>query len=546
MWGVSFTEIQEKPMSGEVKKASRPKPSDLRATKELENFLQELSKAIKAVKFYPPQHPALETIIKKVYDLFKIVSTSIQEVDLFISRQGFQWKQSPFAEQNQSLLFLANRFFLRRVNRIKFSDKTNLEEFRILLVALIISPEELLRMGGVDKFLYRGKVQNIEVNEIRYELIREKVDAAQTAIELTELEKEEETPEEAPSESNKQPLTDEEKVLELLDQLEKEEEDKSFLELLKKIVELVRGLTEENKFDAHCQTFRTLLRLHRAMGYSPAQKRYCLDALRSLGNRKALDFLLSCLGPGDPVFRNELRESLLVIGEAAITPLLLRILDHRIPESQRYLIDLLHQFGKAAAPRLEAMLNDQNPSVVRKVVSLLGEIGAENSVGPLGEVLYHKNSGVKKEAVKVLSRLRTKAALDLLFTALFQAEPEIQVHITSTLGDIKENSAVPVLMKLVERRGVAPQIFSLKKEAINSLGKIGSSKASPLLARLLKKRVLFAQKKVNRLRVAVALTMGKIGGEVAFAALERGTRFKYKELREACWQGISLINDRFE
>ncbi len=533
-------------MPGNEKKAFHPRPSDLKATKGVEDFLQELNKAVKAIEFYPAQHPALTTVLKKLYKLFETVSTFTQEIDFFISRQGFQWKQKPLAERNQSLLSLANRLFLRRISRIRFSGKINLEEFRALLVALTTSPEDLHRMGGINEFLNKEKVHNIEVNEIRYEVIHEKVDAPPAEIELTELEKEEEAPEEAPLELTKELLTDEERMFELLDQLEKEEEDESFLELLKAIVELVGGLTEKNTFDVHCQTFRTLLRLHRAMGYSPAQKRYCLDALRSLGDRKALDFLLSCLGPGEPLPRNELCEILLAIGEAAINPLLLKILDPRTQDNQRYLIDLLHQFGKTAAPRLEVMLTDHNPSVVRKIVSLLGEIGAESSVGPLGEILYYENSGVKKEGVKALSRLRTKEALDLLFTALFQADPETQIHIASTLGNIKERSAVPVLMKLVKRWGITRQTFSLKKKAINSLGKIGSSEASPLLAKLLKRRVLFAQKKINELRIAAALTLGTIGGEVAFAALERGTRFKHKGLRETCWQGISLINDRFE
>ncbi|UCD83645.1 MAG: HEAT repeat domain-containing protein [Deltaproteobacteria bacterium] len=530
-------------MPEDAKKASRPGPSDPKIAKGLENFLLELSKAIKAVEFYPTQHPALMTVVKRVHELFKIASASVRGIDLSISRQGFQWKQKPLAERNQSLQFLANRLFLRRVSRIKFSDKANLDEFRILLVALTISPEELLGMGGVDKFLRNGKVLNIEISEIRYELVREKVDAAQPGIELSQLE--EEDPSKAPLESGKQLLSDEEKLLELLEQLENEEEDDRFLELLKKIVELVGSLTERGEFNVHCQIFRALMRLHRAMGYSPAQKRYCLDALRNLGNRKALDFILSCLGPGDPVFRNELRESLLTIGEAAINPLILRILENKVPENQRYLIDLLHQFGKTAAPRLEAMLADENPSVVRKVLSFLGEIGAENSIAPLGELLYHKNSGVIKEVVKILSRLRSEEARDHLFTALSQADPEIKIHIASTLGDVKESSAVPVLMKLVKRKGRDPQTLSLKKEAINSLGKIGSPEASPLLARVLKRKIPFVRRRMNELQVAAALNLGEIGGEEAFVALERGTRFRHKELRDACWQGIGIINDRF-
>jgi hypothetical protein len=540
-----FIEIREKPMPGEVKKDFPPIPSDLKATGELEDFLRELNKAVRASEFYPAQHPSLKTVLSRVGKLFEIAATSTSKIDLSISSEGFKWRQKPLAERTHSLRSLANRLFLRRISRIRFSSNVSLEEFRALLVALTTSPEDLLRMGGIDKFLEKEKVQNIEVDEIHFEVIPEKLDEKPVELELTELGREE-APEEAPLELTKELSTEEEQVLELLDQLEREEEDKSFLELLKEIVELVGGLTEKNRFDVHCPTFRTLLRLHRAMGCSPAQKRYCLDALRSLGNSKALDYLLSCLGPDESLPRNELRELILTIGEAAINPLFLAILKQRNPGHQRYLIDLLHQFGKTAASRLELMLTDQNPSVVRMVAALLGEIGAESSIGPLGEILYHENSGVKKEGVRALARLRTKESLDLLFSALLQTDPETRIHIASTLGDIKEKAAVPVLMKLVKRWGLSSQTFSLKKEAIDSLGKIGTSEASPLLAKLLKRRVVFARGKMNELRISAALTLGMIGGEIAFAGLERGTRGKHEGLRKACWQGIDLINDRFE
>lgn len=532
-------------MPGDEKKGSPPQPSDLKATGELEDFLLELSKAVRASEFYPAQHPSLTKVLNRAGKLFEIAATSTPKIDLSISRQGFKWKQQPLAERSHSLLSLANRLFLRRISRIRFSSNVSLEEFRALLVALTTSPEDLLRTGGIDKFLEKEKVQNIEVDEIHFEVIPEKLEEEPVEIELTELGREK-APEEAPLELTKELSTEEEQVLELLDQLEREEEDKSFLELLKEIVELVGALTEKNRFDVHCQTFRTLMCLHRAMGCSPAQKKYCLDALRNLGNSKALDFLLSRLGPDGPLLRNELRDLILTIGEAAINPLFLRILKQRNPGQQRYLIDLLHQFGKTAASSLELMLTEQNPSVVRMVAAILGEIGAESSIGPLGEILYHENSGVKKEGVRALARIRTKEALDLLFSALFQTDPETQIYIASTLGDNKESSAVPVLMKLVKRWGLSSQTSSLKKEAVDSLGKIGSSEASPLLAKLLKRRVLFARRKINELRISAALTLGMIGGEVAFAGLERGTRGKHERLREACWQGIDLINDRFE
>ena len=89
-----------------------------------------------------------------------------------------------------------------------------------------------------------------------------------------------------------------------------------------------------------------------------------------------------------------------------------------------------------------------------------------------------------------------------------------------SLGVVKEPSAVPVLLRIIQRGDFFMKRTGKKKDALHAIGEIGSSEALPALVELMIKRRIFKRSEFNELRALAAQALGDIGDAAAIPALE--------------------------
>jgi HEAT repeat protein len=75
---------------------------------------------------------------------------------------------------------------------------------------------------------------------------------------------------------------------------------------------------------------------------------------------------------------------------------------------------------------------------------------------------------------------------------------------------MKNEAAVPTLVKAVESMDNKPGIVSIKKEAIKALGEIGSPEALPALVKILNKKAFWRRALVDEVRAAAAQALASI------------------------------------
>lgn len=196
---------------------------------------------------------------------------------------------------------------------------------------------------------------------------------------------------------------------------------------------------------------------------------------------------------------------------------------------------------------LYSLLEDDEREVQKKAIEALGEIGKEGK----GEEIISKLedflevSDLKKEAVKSISQIGTKKALDPLVKVFKNSEREIREIAIQGIGKLEETKSREVLLEALEdeswriredaasllgERGdegaLEPLLESLEdendhvvEEALRSLGKLGLENE-----RILEKIKEKTQDKKPSIRIAASEALEGIDSE-------RSTRVLFKVLR---------------
>ena len=77
-------------------------------------------KQIKAIRYYPAKHPALQATAEESLRSFEPIFSSGSHLSLTVRKEGFLFDDNPIAKTNQVLVQLANFCFARRIQHLTF------------------------------------------------------------------------------------------------------------------------------------------------------------------------------------------------------------------------------------------------------------------------------------------------------------------------------------------------------------------------------------------------------------------------------------------
>ncbi|MEQ8169641.1 MAG: HEAT repeat domain-containing protein [Candidatus Eremiobacterota bacterium] len=228
--------------------------------------------------------------------------------------------------------------------------------------------------------------------------------------------------------------------------------------------------------------------------------------LGELGDKKAVEVLISCLSDIEPDVRISAAQSLCKIGDERAVPFLINkaLLD----KDKRVRIltgDILKKMGKVVGPPLIKILEDPKSSeeLRETSVKVLGEIQAEIAVDILTKIMLEGKGKLRELSAKALGEIGSKKATEALISVLDDARElsgwQRGYNATVALGKIRDARAVPNLIKILNDEGYLPQ---LQGAAADSLGKIGDKSVVDELINALE------NKKIQR---EVIVSIGTLG-----------------------------------
>lgn len=498
-----------------------------------------IGKLFKAVRFYPPGHPALESTCQETRNLLAPLLQQGQLI-IIIKKTGFYWNEEPVGSDIPVLKDLAFYFFARLVHRLLLLPDLTMRDLEAFARCAIAEPAEIQQAGGLQELLLQQHITGLFLNEIDLQTIqarREKI-LMEQGIDPEELDK---SPFEAPQEHLPEPdpkqILSSEALLEnlttaqfdpakLLRELEKKNTDERYRLLCQKLVAVLPEHLHEPDLATPRKALLLLARHGAERSRSNNQRRSCLDALDKLGRPELLKFFINALCDKHQHSggRTNIIEALTVLQEKAAEALVDRLAKEENSQVRKLLSEALIKLGNCAAPALVERLADNRWYIARNAVAILGRIANPKTAIHVRPYLDHRDHRVRKEAVRSLGRIGGPVALKGLQPLIDNRDRELCPLAIVALGAMQNEAAVDPLIRLLKSFDPLLKTFDLKRRSIKALGAIGSPQAVPHLIKVLKRKRLWKRNQYNKLRSSAAQALGNISTEDSLRALEDASK----------------------
>lgn len=493
------------------------KISDVTASSST-SALAETCKALKAISFYPENHPLREKLLQGAYQAVANL-TKEGTVSLIVQRNGLSFADQQAAFDNTPMTkALAQELFAREIQRLTFLPGLSLAEFAGFLSLLAMEPQKISAAGGLAGMLTEGTIQAVIVNEIDITAVFTRKKAGEAAgDEVAKALSVEEDHEQdlAQPEGEHPDHLNELNVEELIALMSKEIDDNRYRRLARLLLAKGQLLKLDGEFDRLFAALSRLVEQSSEVARSDVQRQYTQMLMQQLAQGEMTDHLLGHLEDENFGEKEAIYLILSQLGAEVVDAIVSRLVAAGSKCSRKSLTAALLRIGPPAVPALTRLMKDGRWQVVHTAVAILGEMGNRDAVKELVATVFHSDNRVRMETISSLAKIGGMEATAVLVDLLRDANPAIGIQAITWLGHTRNQRALPSLLQLVMKRDVLCKSRALKREALLAIGRIGDRRALDPLIRLVKGRHWIAPNPWNELKLIAIETIGNLGGESA-------------------------------
>jgi len=500
----------------------------------LDAVLNALAKALKAMSFYPLEHPVRNESITSVLPLLQQLLQG-KELILLWSRDGCTVAGSTTVKNSSvHAKVIAREMLTRKLQRLIILPELSLEDLKAFLTLTTVDAAEIMADGGIEKAFARAGITTLGVNEVDLDILR---------AQLKSIDKPGPnfTADEEPAQetgTDDEPTEDEhsiEEVVEnpmdiqfsllgidiLLGMLKAEFREGPFLQLAREVIDSAEELKRQEAFDLLLPVLEALLDIHAAQNRTAAQIEFIRYALEQITNGNMTAYLLDRIEE-----RAEENEAMLdhlcaTIGQSLSFPLVQRLCVANSLSDRKSIAIALTRAGEAAISAIVPMLKDERWYVVRNMVTLLGELNSPESIKALKMTAQHPETKVRKEIIKSLAKIAPQTGENTLISMLDDLDRDVVRQVIFSLGALRSKAAVQPLLEIVTASDAFLKKLELKKLAVSALGRIGDHRSTAALVDILTTRGWLAPHRWLELKTATATALGQLGDESALPLLKR-------------------------
>lgn len=500
-------------------------------------------KQIKAVRYYPPKHPALQATAKESLRSFEPILGGGNHLSLTIRKEGFLFDDSPVAKGNQVLAQLATFCFARRIQHLTFLSDLSSGDLHLFVHYLLLNPQIIQKQGGIQTILEKARLTTIWTNVRDLDDIlkrREEIEALpedpdfDPAAVLTE----------STEEDSEQAQANAMGLESLLIKMEQERDDYRFLDSMQKLIPLLRTQFTDEQRSQVLRAFLLLCRCATGQQYSEERRQGALQGLSQLATDETTDYLVAYMfaKETEPKTRGTLVQVLAFLG-SKITKRLMEILaDENTASNRKQLNEVLARSGKTALPILNEYLSDERWFMVRNAVAILGDMRNQESLAELTLLMQHDEIRVRRETIRAVTKIGGKRAIKILLQVAVANEQELSRQAILSLGAMRATSAVPTLLAILKLKGWSQRGIDLKKDTIRALGELRDATVIPELLKILKKKRWLHRQLNDELRAAAAAALGDIAEETTRSTLEKATHDRTTIVARAAAQALMQLD----
>jgi hypothetical protein len=513
-------------------------------------LIKEFYKTIKAKSFYPPSHPSLYPIVDRFFKFLKVMNENYEEVKINIDKKGFYYKNQQIMVDSR-FLSLSTDLSLKRIESISFLKNLTIRDLYTFLDLIIMEPKDIREKGGIEKLIVENGIKSIKLEETPLEeIIKGRMDmrdrkraqdgtlpGSKSGIERDEKVKVFTDVQEEILTIQKDIFEKEENLSDLLRMLNKDIDIDRYRSIVNEIISISRTLLYQKNYDKLLIVFKMLLK-HLYSNINEDKKGLIKKAINVLSDEGMILYLLNRISLYRGLELKLLSNIFIVIGEKAIPYILNAITKSNRLSIRRKLISLMVAYGDPAIPYLKEKLKDERWFVLRNMLTIIGDIGKEEVISDIEHFIKHEDFRVRKEAIRAIAKIKGDKALSILLSLINDKDISVRLQAIFSLGILKDERVLPILINIAKKRAIFIKDFILKREAIASIGRVGSKDAIPYLAKILNSKIFIRKKRNYEIKLKAALALKDIGGEEAINILLEGIESKNYYIKLACKEAL--------
>ena len=502
---------------------------------DLTGLLVEFARARKGLSFYAEGHAARADLVDRAWMAWQLGIQRAGAIELVCEADGLRFAGGEEPMRSAPLDELQQALSDRAVETLRFDSSMTRDAFAALLDLLGRPPEYVSNCGGLGPALATRCDHGIRINGGPAEhgsapgstatpvtsLGAGLLVSTRDLVSRPGLLESDEKPE-IDDDPLAAPAHDEaaETLRRQLVELDRTTEEGRYAEGVRQICQRAVVLFDEGRSD---DIYRAVLVLaDHAVGEggrSALQALAAHDALSQLCHGGALDDLIdrACSTEG----RHSVRASrvLLQHGPDAAERVLARVVAEVDPDRLAQLRAILMALGEHAGRSLEHTLDEAPAAHASVAARLCGDSQNPALIPALARSLRRDAPALRRAAVSALVQIGGRPSGDALLNEISRNDPELVRVCGHGLGQLGEDRFVlPLLAALdrAERRGDA----SLAGDLVRDLGRLGSDRAVPRLASMLRRRRLLARAPKLQLQMRALETLAALPGREARRTVE--------------------------
>ncbi|MCK4508494.1 MAG: HEAT repeat domain-containing protein [Desulfuromonadales bacterium] len=505
--------------------------------------LTGLVKQIKAIRYYPAKHPALQATAEECLRSFEPILTGGNHLSLTVRKEGFLFDDSQIAKTNQVLVQLANFCFARRIQYLTFLPDLNSSDLHHFVHYLLLDPQIIQKQGGIQIILEKARLTTIWTN------VRDLDDILQRKEEIEELPEEEDfdpaavLTEDDDADEN-QAQADAMNMETLLAKMEQEQVDARFQRFIQELIPLLRLQLVDESRGLVLRAFLLFCRCATGKQYSEERKQDANQALDQLATEEITNYLVAYMFATETnqKDRNTLVQILTFLGSKIANRLMEILANESSAPKRKLLNEILARIGQAALPIIYEYLSDERWYVVRNAIAILGDIRNQGSLAQLTPLLQHDDIRVRRETIRALTKIGGNRAIKILLQTAAADDQELRRQAIISLGAIRAASAIPTLLSLLKKSDWSQRAIDLKKDTIRALGEIKDPEAIPELTKIISKKSWLHRQLNDELRTAAAAALGDIADENTRKVLEKATHDRTAAVARAAAHALKQLD----
>ena len=542
---------------------------DVRYAKEV---VDGILKAKKLLKMYPSNNPIYVKTSEEVYNKFKNIFDSTNEISLKIHQNEIIFNKEQIYHNPSKDDNLAFFFFKDGIRDITFSSGLSREEFEDFISILNTDFEKVAFDDDIVTLLWERDFEHIKYivdDEILYS--KEELDGEE--LKLFEEVKKESCSDDNLTKAYHEGLkaaeghigalipVSESDFKHVVDDIAKDEAQPRIDKILIILYELTYQIKENTIFSEIVGFIENSIDycikggdFKRASAIVDSIKSIIKDAGIGEGNIKVLKRIFTMINSeplvqeiGKIIDSRALAEENYFIFfikhlDKTSIPSLIRLMGElRSIKGRRLIIDALLIIGKQDVKTLAIGLNDSRWYVVRNIILILGKIADTRSMEFLIKILSHPDPRARKEAVKTLGNMGGLNILPYLKKTLNDNDSSVRTTTARTLGNTKTETAKRVLLTELSRKDFLSRDFTEKKDFYESITHWKDQEVRNFLLAALMKKKFFRKTKNDETRACAAHALGIVGDKEVVPFLEKTKKTKNNLLKKSVITAIKRL-----